>query len=948
MDNVMISYSRADKPFVKDVCAQLESHQLSLWVDWHDIPPGQNWWELIAGGIAGSENVALFITQTWLKSRVCHKEAAEAIRLGKRIIPVMREKIEIEPISAGWPPEWKATALSNWAYISTINWLRMYGDAPQAADVDQLVVAIKTDPEFVQTHTDLINDALKWQQNGERADFLARGRALTRAEDWLKQSQTKAEPKPTPLLTQFVLASRQASSARQRLTLGAVTTALFITVGLLLLALFLRQLAERRGAEARSVSWASGAQLNLNEHNASLALALALEANQLDDPPHFAQTTLFDAAYAPGLRQVIHAHDAEPNLARRWVWRLASSRDGHYLLSASYDGSYALWDAETMRELGRWQHPAVGDNPSPQILDVAFSPDDQSFISAGYGGQLIWQATTTGTILAQMQAGQPLLSAAFSPDGMAVYSGDAVGEITRWNPASQTVVWTATLPAAPGQAAINRIAVSPDARWLLVGNDAGTVRLIDAENGFTVRDLAGHSDRVRGIAFSPDGTHALTGSRDGFMKLWDVKSGELLHTFAHRAAIYDVRFSADGRTAFSCSFDTSIVRWDLDTYQPILTFDDVATAVASLSLSPDETRLYTGDSDGLIEVWDLRRGDEMTRVQAAETRLNTVGLSSDGRYALSGAADGEIRLWDAATWDELRSFNAGNASITSVAFSPDARHAAAGDTAGAVHIWEVNTGRLVTRFGGHSAGVSSVVFTLDGERILSAGGRSDLLLWRVADGALVHSFTGHTQPEQFQPAIVVAMSPDGHSFASGDAEGELFVWNLDDFRRLNILEKQDDSIRSLAYSADGRFLVAGADTDMTTAAVLLWDLDHLESTTTFSQRYEGHSSTAWSVAISPDSRLIVSASDDTTILVWDRVSGEILRRVTGYRAPVRSVAYRPDGSGFISGGDDGTLRGWRLDDVDALAQWLADNRYVPALTCAERAQYQVEPLCETG
>ena len=947
MDNVMISYSRADKPFVKVVCAQLESHQLSLWVDWHDIPPGQNWWELIAEGIASSENVALFITPTWLQSRVCHKEAAEAIRLGKRIIPVMRQKIEIEPISAGWPPEWKTTALSNWAYISTINWLRMYGDAPQTPDLDQLVTAIKTDPEFVHTHTDLINDALKWRQNDDRADFLARGRALTRAEEWLRQSETKAEPKPTPLLTQFILASRQASSARQRLTLGAVTTALIITIGLLVLALFLRQLAERRGAEARSVSWASGAQLNLNEHDASLALALALEANQLDDPPHFAQTTLFDAAYAPGLRQVIHAHDADPNLARRWVWRLASSRDGRYLLSASYDGSYALWDAETMREMGRWQHPAVGDNLPPQILDVAFSPDDQSFISAGYGGELIWQ-TTTGVTLAQMQAGQPLLSAAFSPDGTAVYSGDAVGAITRWNPAAQSVVWTATLPAAPGQAMINRIAVSLDARWLLVGNDAGAVRLLDAETGFTVRDLAGHSDRVRSIAFSPDGRRALTGSRDGFMKLWDVESGALLHTFAHRAAIYDVRFSADGRTAFSCSFDTSIVWWDLDTYQPILTFDDIATAVASLALSPDETRLYTGDSDGLIEIWDLRRGDEMARVQAADTRLNAVALSADGRHALSGSADGAVRLWDAATWDALRTFEAGNASVTSVGFSPDGRYAAAGDTAGIVRVWEIDTGQLATQFSGHSAGVSSLAFTPDGERILSAGGRSDLLLWRVADGALVHSFAGHTQPEQSQPAIVVAMSPDGHSFASGDAEGELFLWNLDDFSRTGSLEKQEDSIRSLAYSADGRLLAAGADTDTATAAVLLWDLDRLGTTTAPSQRYEGHSSTAWSVAISPDSRQIVSASDDTTILVWDRVTGEIIRRITGYRTPVRTIAYRPDSSGFVSGGDDGTLRVWRLDDTGALGQWLAGNRYVPALTCAERAQYQVEPLCETG
>lgn len=42
-----------------------------------------------------------------------------------------------------------------------------------------------------------------------------------------------------------------------------------------------------------------------------------------------------------------------------------------------------------------------------------------------------------------------------------------------------------------------------------------------------------------------------------------------------------------------------------------------------------------------------------------------------------------------------------------------------------------------------------------------------------------------------------------------------------------------------------------------------------------------------------------------------------------------------------------TVREWRVDlDNAALIEWVAANRYVPELTCEQRALYNVEPLCE--
>jgi uncharacterized protein YbjT (DUF2867 family) len=47
---------------------------------------------------------------------------------------------------------------------------------------------------------------------------------------------------------------------------------------------------------------------------------------------------------------------------------------------------------------------------------------------------------------------------------------------------------------------------------------------------------------------------------------------------------------------------------------------------------------------------------------------------------------------------------------------------------------------------------------------------------------------------------------------------------------------------------------------------------------------------------------------------------------------------------------DGTVIEWQIADpsLDELRDWIHANRYVRGLTCAERAQYRVEPLCDSA
>ena len=68
-----------------------------------------------------------------------------------------------------------------------------------------------------------------------------------------------------------------------------------------------------------------------------------------------------------------------------------------------------------------------------------------------------------------------------------------------------------------------------------------------------------------------------------------------------------------------------------------------------------------------------------------------------------------------------------------------------------------------------------------------------------------------------------------------------------------------------------------------------------------------------SLAWSPDSKLIASASGDTTAQVWNALTGKTIYTYKGHSSSVDIVAWSPDGKRIASGSDDQTVKVWDAD-----------------------------------
>ena len=74
----------------------------------------------------------------------------------------------------------------------------------------------------------------------------------------------------------------------------------------------------------------------------------------------------------------------------------------------------------------------------------------------------------------------------------------------------------------------------------------------------------------------------------------------------------------------------------------------------------------------------------------------------------------------------------------------------------------------------------------------------------------------------------------------------------------------------------------------------------------------GHSRLVTSIAFCPDGKTLASGSQDSTIKLWDVVSGQQLRTLSGRASSVQTVAFSPDGKTLASGSQDGAIKLWDI------------------------------------
>jgi hypothetical protein len=339
-----------------------------------------------------------------------------------------------------------------------------------------------------------------------------------------------------------------------------------------------------------------------------------------------------------------------------------------------------------------------------------------------------------------------------------------------------------------------------------------------------------------------------------------LAEGDALETLG-RAGLSRERFEAARLTLAALGrptlpADLGLFAADRRSPRPLATLPPGEGRASGIALAPDRPRLLTVEG-GALHIRARSSGAllRVIRLESDEVATGPLAVSADGSRALLALGEGGARGVDLASGALLpRIALAPAAAVHALSLTPDGKQGILARDDGAISVVDVTTGAVLRRLEGHAGPVLDAFISPDGRVVYSAGADGTARQWSLEHGSLIWTFQGHK-----------------------------------------------GAVRALALTFDGRLLTGGDDRTLRLFRV---------RTGLEEARLDGPSGPVSAIALTPDARRAVVASQERTLRVYDLEAGALVRSIDDALGPAARLAISEDGAllAALSGDHPGNVR----------------------------------------
>jgi len=634
---------------------------------------------------------------------------------------------------------------------------------------------------------------------------------------------------------------------------------------------------------------------------------------------------------ASGEYRMVKLWVREPNLPQFTLGAepataLAVSPDGKSIATTGADNVIRVWDSENGHPLKE----LTGHTGA--VNSLKFSPDNKRLASGSADKTIrIWDVTS-GKILAQAETASAVSAVTWVLGGKQLASAGGDNSIHLWD-----------LPKDPGQPLtpakeltghtqpVAALGTSPDGKQLYSGSSDGSVRQWAADSGKQVRQMD-HGAPVVSVAVSPNGK-VLATAGGNYARLWNAEKGQQLGEMKgdHRAADHLVRatqllkFATDEvaywKGALEAATKAQTARADA-----VKKATD-ALAAADKTLSDKKAALEKAGRDAM----PVQPGPPPASSQPGPPSASPQpgppsapptagkdatpaqpGPSASPADAIKAAAQDAVKLAETAKSTAANALRTAQTSATEAQQTAGDAKASSDAAALALQKAQADADKAKKAVADSEKPVRAVAFAPSGLAVATAGDDQIIHTWSAENGAGFDTFAS-----PLGGVRSLAYAGDGRIISAAEKNGAI-VWRSGPNWTLSRSIGTGDEKSALAYrvpgldfSPDGQWLATGGGVPSRSGEVKIWKV---ADGSLVREINPSHSDTVFSLAFSPDGKLLATASADKFVKVFDPSTGKLIKTLSGHTHYVLSVSWRANGRTIASSGADKAVKLWSFPD----------------------------------